>query len=69
MDTRNFLFMFYGFLAAWVIVTIYIITIARRNSRLKRELDDVKRLLDVKETRAEERAASPLPHGRGSVQG
>jgi CcmD family protein len=68
MDTRNFLFMFYGFLAAWVIVMIYIITLARRNSRLKRELDDVKRLLDVKETRAEDRAAS-LPHGRGSVQG
>ncbi|HXE05921.1 MAG TPA: LapA family protein [Bryobacteraceae bacterium] len=68
MDTRNFLFMFYGFLAAWVIVMIYIITLARRNSRLKRELDDVKRLLDVKETRAEDRTAS-LPHGRGSVQG
>ena len=68
MDTRNFLFMFYGFLAAWLIVMIYIVTLARRNSRLKRELDDVKRLLDVKETRGEDRAA-PLPHGRGSVQG
>lgn len=60
--------MFYGFLAAWMIVMIYIITIARRNSRLKRELDDVKRLLDVKEARAEDRT-DPLPHGRGSVQG
>jgi CcmD family protein len=68
MDTRNFLFMFYGFLAAWVIVMIYIITLARRNSRLKRELEDVKRLLDVKETRSEDRDTS-LPHGRGSVQG
>jgi CcmD family protein len=68
MDTRNFLFMFYGFLAAWVIVMIYIITLARRNSRLKRELEDVKRLLDVKETRSEDRGTS-LPHGRGSVQG
>ena len=47
----------------------YIITLARRNSRLKRELDDVKRLLDVKETQAEDRSPSPLPHGRGSVQG
>jgi CcmD family protein len=68
MDTRNFLFMFYGFLAAWVIVMIYIITLARRNSRLKRELEDVKRLLDIKETRVEDRDPS-LPHGRGSVQG
>jgi len=68
MDTRNFLFMFYGFLAAWVIVMIYIITLARRNSRLKRELGDVKRLLDVKEPRAEDRDAS-LPRRRGSVQG
>jgi CcmD family protein len=49
MDARNFLFMFYGFLAAWVIVLLYVVSLARRSSRLKRELDDVKRLLASKE--------------------
>jgi CcmD family protein len=45
MDARNALFMFYGFLAAWVIVLLYVVSLARRGSRLKRELQDVRRLL------------------------
>jgi len=49
MDARNALFMFYGFLAAWAIVLLYVVSLARRGSRLKRELEDVKRLLNVKE--------------------
>ncbi len=50
MDARNFLFMFYGFLAAWLIVFFYVFTLVRRSSRLKRELEDVKRLMSAKET-------------------
>lgn len=50
MDARNFLFMFYGFLAAWLIVLLYVATLARRASRLKHELEDVKRLLASKES-------------------
>ena len=49
MDSRAFLYMFYGFLAAWTIVLLYVVSLARRGSRLKRELDDVRRLLDAKE--------------------
>ena len=45
MDARNFTFMFYGFTAAWVIVLFYVISLARRGARLKKELDDVKQLL------------------------
>jgi len=45
MDARNFTFMFYGFLAAWLIVLVYVVTLARRGARLKRELDDVKQLV------------------------
>lgn len=44
MDARNFTFMFYGFTAAWVIVLLYVVSLARRGARLKQELDDVKRL-------------------------
>jgi CcmD family protein len=45
MDTRNFTFMFYGFLAAWLIVSLYVVSLARRGARLKKELEDVKRLV------------------------
>jgi CcmD family protein len=46
MDQRNFTFLFYGFLAAWLIVLFYVISLIRRSGRLKKELDDVKNLLD-----------------------
>lgn len=45
MDTRNFLFMFYGFLAAWLIVLLYVVSLARRAARLKKELENVKQLV------------------------
>ena len=45
MDTRNFTFMFYGFLAAWLIVLLYLVSLARRGARLKKELENVKQLL------------------------
>ncbi len=45
MDARNFTFMFYGFLAAWLIVLLYVISLARRNTRLRKELEDVKNLV------------------------
>jgi CcmD family protein len=45
MELRNLTFMFYGFLAAWLIVLLYVITLARRNARLKKELEDVKNLV------------------------
>jgi CcmD family protein len=45
MDVRNFTFMFYGFSAAWLIVLLYVISLARRGARLEKELQDVKRLV------------------------
>ncbi len=45
MDARNFTFMFYGFLAAWLIVLLYVISLARRGARLKKELDNVRQLV------------------------
>jgi CcmD family protein len=45
MDARNFTFMFYGFTAAWLIVLLYVMSLARRNARLKKELEDVKQLV------------------------
>ena len=49
MDARNFTFMFYGFTAAWLIVLIYVISLARRGARLRRELENVKHLMQSSE--------------------
>ncbi|MFL6446316.1 MAG: CcmD family protein [Bryobacteraceae bacterium] len=45
MDARNFTYMFYGFTAAWLIVLLYVVSLARRGARLKKELEDVKQLV------------------------
>jgi CcmD family protein len=44
MDARNFTYMFYGFLAAWLIVLLYVVSLARRGARLKKELEEVRHL-------------------------
>ena len=45
MDQRNFTFMFYGFLVAWIVVLAYVVSLARRNARLKKELEGVRQLV------------------------
>lgn len=45
MDQRNFTFMFYGLFIAWAIVLLYVISLARRNARLKKELEGVRQLV------------------------
>ena len=50
MDARNFTYMFYGFLAAWLIVLLYVISLARRGARLKKELEEVRHLFAAGET-------------------
>jgi hypothetical protein len=38
MDTRNFTYLFYGLLAAWAILCAYVISLAARERKIKREL-------------------------------
>ena len=45
MDQRNFTYMFYGFLVAWTVVLLYVISLARRGARLKKELEGVRQLV------------------------
>ena len=49
MEARNFTYMVYGFSAAWLILLIYVITIAVREKNLRQELDRVKRLFSDSE--------------------
>ena len=46
MDTRNFTFMFYGFLAAWVILVAYVLMLVSRERNLKKQLDGLKNMLE-----------------------
>jgi CcmD family protein len=46
---QNFTFMVYGFTAAWLVVIAYVVLLALRESRLRQELDRVKRMLEERE--------------------
>jgi CcmD family protein len=48
MDQRNFTFMFYGFSAAWIILVIYVASLVARENRIKKELDNLKRMVEGK---------------------
>lgn len=48
--TSNYTFMFYGFLAAWMVVIIYVIWIALRERKLRDELERVKRMVEERES-------------------
>jgi len=50
---QNYTFMFYGFLAAWLVVIIYVISIAMRERKLRSELDRVKRMVEPNRDRKE----------------
>jgi hypothetical protein len=47
VDRRKFLF--YGFLAAWLLVCLYVVAVSLRERRLRGELDRVKRLVEDRE--------------------
>ena len=46
MDPREYQYVFLGFLAAWLIVVAYVVSIALRERRLRRELDRVRRMVE-----------------------
>jgi len=61
MTSENFTFMFYGFAAAWLIIIGYVISIALREKRLRRELDRVKRMVEETEQSKKTVTRSPGP--------
>ncbi|MGA2132646.1 MAG: CcmD family protein [Bryobacteraceae bacterium] len=49
MDTRNFTFMFYGFLAAWLILVVYVLSLVSRERKIADQLKSLKGMLDYKD--------------------
>lgn len=46
MDNRNFLFMFYGFAAVWVLLAAYVATLVTREKTIRQQIDTLKRTLN-----------------------
>ena len=51
MDARNFTFMFYGFLAAWLVLASYVAALAGRERKIRRELERLKHMIEDREGR------------------
>ncbi len=49
MDTRNFTFMFYGFLAAWLILVVYVLSLVSRERKIAEQLKNLKGMLEYKD--------------------
>ena len=49
MSPENATFMFYGFTVAWLVILIYVVSIALREKKLRQELDRVKRMVEERE--------------------
>ncbi len=45
MDQRNFLYMFYGFAAVWVLLALYVATLVSREKTIRAQIDTLKRSL------------------------
>ena len=60
MSSQNSPFLFIGFTVAWLIIIIYVISIALREKKLRQELDRVKRMME--EERASEEVTTRLPN-------
>jgi len=49
MDERNFTYMFYGLLAAWLVLSGYVVSLASRERKLRREIDGLRRMIEDRE--------------------
>ena len=52
MDNRNFLYMFYGFAAAWTLVVHYVLTLVSRERKLRDEMNRLRSMIETGERRA-----------------
>jgi CcmD family protein len=50
MDITNLTFLFYGYSAAWLVITAFVILLVSRSRKIDRELARLKSLVDDRET-------------------
>jgi CcmD family protein len=45
MDSRNFTFLVYGLVTAWLVLFAYVAAVAARERKISREIENLKRIL------------------------
>lgn len=46
---RNFQFLFYGLLAAWLILCAYVVSLVARERKIKRQLESLRQIVEHRE--------------------
>lgn len=46
MDPREYQYVFAGLVMAWLVITVYVVTIVLRERRLRAELDRVRKMVE-----------------------
>jgi hypothetical protein len=46
LDNRNFRYMFYGFLAAWMVLVIYVLSLVARERGLRKQMTDLRTMVE-----------------------
>lgn len=47
VDNRNFRYMFYGFLAAWLVLVVYVLSLVARERTLRKQIGDLQRMVEA----------------------
>ncbi len=45
IESRNFLFLFYGLAAAWLLIGAYVVYLVRRESKIQKSLENLRNLV------------------------
>jgi CcmD family protein len=51
MDERNFMYMFYGFAAVWVILALYVVSLVGRQRRIQKQVQNLQKMVEEREKR------------------
>lgn len=48
-EARNFTYLAYGLIACWTILVVYVLSLVARERRLKKQLENVQRMMEDRE--------------------
>jgi len=49
MDVRNFTYLFYGLVAAWLVLAGYVVFLAGRQRKIKRSIENLTHMIEERE--------------------
>lgn len=51
MDARNFTYLFYGLAAAWLVLAGYVVSLAGRQRKIKRAIENLTHMVEDKDSK------------------